>query len=442
MRKEEEVIAIRIRLGYIGVEDTMDRVLAVIRKFPELEAVPFRHDRFEDIPAIVDENTERVDLWLTSGPLVYDVVMQHGDPGVPVHALPYSGASLYRTMCQVFLQHPCEANELSFDIVSENELIELFREVGLDAAALHRADYDGSYRSLIEFHRSLWSDGRTKAAVTCVWYVYHELRRLGVPAYRVAPTEAAIESTLASIVLALETERYKDAQAAVQWIETDPYDRRTDRLQTSDDLNRLEWQLTDKLLHYSNHVHGSLKIISPGRYILFTTRGALREATGNFVRIPDLPELAELRASLTCGIGIGRTMDEAERLGGMALAQSRAHGQGSWMVVFDDKTAKGPLGDPVPLEFGYDTQRFAEAASRSSLSPATLGKIEAVLRLLGTDTINANLLARHLKIVPRSARRILIQLENSGYAEAAGEESPTARGRPIRNYRISLKQGR
>jgi predicted ArsR family transcriptional regulator len=51
--------------------------------------------------------------------------------------------------------------------------------------------------------------------------------------------------------------------------------------------------------------------------------------------------------------------------------------------------------------------------------------------------INAHELAQSMQILPRSARRILMELESKGLAKVVGEESPNPRGRPRKVYRIT-----
>ncbi|MEI7025264.1 ArsR family transcriptional regulator [Paenibacillus sp. y28] len=429
----------KIRLGYIGVEDTMIMVLGVIRKFPQFHCMPFLYSSFEEIPSLLREQTPKVDMWLFSGPLPYEVAKRQCDPGLPMYYIPFSGTSLYRALCHILYQQNIDVSKISFDVVDERELKRLFSELGIADRTVLCRSYDGSHQELVDFHYRLWTQGASSMAVTCVWSVQRRLEELGVPVYRVVPTEFSVESVLNTALREQETLLFMDTQVAVQFIETAPYSGVPHSTHSSDELYHMEMAVNQQLLKYSKKVQGSLKMISPGRYVVFTTRGAVRDVTGNFSAVPDLQEIHALKGQVS-GIGIGRTTYEAELLAGKALLHSKDYGQGTWMVYFEDKTVTGPLGKPEQISFAYASDSLKDISSRTSLSAATLGKLDSVLKKLRTDQINAHELARHMQIMPRSARRILIQLETGGFAQVVGEENPHPRGRPRKTYQIMLRQ--
>jgi len=432
----------KIRLGYVGVEDTMAFVTDAIRRNGEFECLPFAHETFEEVGGIVERNAGRVDMWLFSGPLPYRAAKEQ-TPHIrqPMFYISYTGTALYRTLCQLFYSRRMDISRLSFDMYSEEELAKVAEELGLAGAKLNGKTFGGSYRELVDYHEAQWRAGKTDYAITCVWWVQERLKEAGVPVLRIVPTESSVEAAVSEAWRSWETQRYRDAQIAVQIVETDPYAGVTKDAYGSDELFRMELAASQSLLDYSKRVQGALKTMSPGRYAIFTTRGLLREATRDFTRLPDFPELRGLGTELTCGIGIGRTAYEAELMAGNALMQTRHYGKGSWMVAFEDKTVTGPLGRPERLSYSYSADGFREIGERTGLGAVTLGKLEAILKSRHSDVIHSNELAQQMKIMPRSARRILVRLESSGYAVIVGEETASARGRPHKLYRITLRRG-
>lgn len=431
----------KIRLGYLGVEDTMRFVTDIIRQHGEFECLPYTHASFEEVGSIVEANSGLVDMWLFSGPLPYRAAREQAPHIVkPMFYISYSGASLYRTLCALFYRERVDIGRLSFDMFTPAEMRQVAEELGLAGETLHAQPFEGSYSGLVDYHAGLRRQGLTDYAVTCVWYVQERLKRLGVPVLRVVPTELSVQAALAEASRAWETLQYKDMQIAVQLIETDPYAGLTKETFVSDELHRMELAVSELLLDYSKRLHGSLKTVSPGRYAIYTTRGIVEEATNRFACMPAWPELQRSGAELTSGIGLGRTAYEAETMAGHALMQTRQHGKGAWMVAFGDKTVIGPLGRAEQLTYSYSAEGLERVGEATGLSPATLGKLEAIMDKLQTDVLHSNELARQMAIMPRSARRILMQLEASGYAHVIGEETPAARGRPLKLYRIRLRR--
>ena len=161
--------------------------------------------------------------------------------------------------------------------------------------------------------------------------------------------------------------------------------------------------------------------------------------TQDFTAIPN-QEVLQLSENdvITCGIGIGQSAYEAEINAGIALLHANDHHSESWMVVFDDKTIAGPLGQPEQISYGVASEKLHLLSARTSLSVATLSKLESILRKIGKTEISAHDLAQYMKIMPRSARRILTELEAQGLAEVVAEETLHPRGRPRKIYQVML----
>ena len=117
---------------------------------------------------------------------------------------------------------------------------------------------------------------------------------------------------------------------------------------------------------------------------------------------------------------------------------SKERGRGSWMVFFDDKTVVGPLGTEEQISYEYVSEHLQEISHKTSLSVATLSRLHSAWKKLRQPGISAQELALQLQVLPRSARRILADLEQAGLAEVIGEELPGPRGRPRKRYKILL----
>lgn len=208
---------------------------------------------------------------------------------------------------------------------------------------------------------------------------------------------------------------------------------------STDEVYKVELKMTEKLLNYAKKVHGSLKQAGPGRYVIFSTWGLLCEITDHFTTLPDLEELQDIsKEMVTCGIGVGQTVYEAEVNAGTAFLHAKESGKGSWMVMFDEKTISGPLGRREQITYSYGSERLQTISRQTSISVTTLSKLESIMRKIGKREIDAQELAKHMQILPRSARRILTDLEEKELAQLVAEETPNPRGRPRKIYRILL----
>lgn len=425
----------------MGADDSLEIIQSVLPDFPEIECLPIVYWKEEDIVDLLLPHVDEVDMWLFSGKVPYALAKATERVQVPMAYVPHIGASLYRTLLHLSHEIGIQVNEVSFDTFSSDELEHFLQEAGIADGYSWLRHYEGaiSATELADYHESLWREKKTKAAVTCLRTADLELKKRGVPSYRVLPTRAGVLSVLHMLLRTNEMLHFKDSQIAVQMMEIDPFRELAGGTFSTDEWQNAEIKTMEKLLRYTKYLQGSLKTAGPGRYVIFTTRGRLQEVTHDYKTIPDLEGMFGIRADLvTCGIGIGKTAYEAEIHGGTALLHAKERGTGNWMVFFDDKSVVGPLGRDEQIAYRYSSQQLQEVSRQTSLSVATLSKLDSILKKRGTAMINAHELAQHMQILPRSARRILIELESKGIAEVVGEESPNPRGRPRKVYKITL----
>ncbi len=431
----------RIRLGLIGVEDNVEWIQSVVAEYAEFECIPFIHFYKEDVIELLEAHANEVDMWLFSGIYPYSIAKEWGQVQQPMFYISYTGTSLYKTLYHVLYHHKLEIDQLSFDALRTSELKQLFEELNVPYSPTHLYEDAGSISKIVKHHQQLWKSGQTKGAVTCAWQVQKQLENLGVPVFRVTHTKSAIKTVLDQVLRTYEMLQIQDRQIAVQMVEVDTLSEWSNTAFSSDEVYDVEMKNIQKWIKYAKKVQGSLKTVSPGCYVIFTTRGELSAITGHFSLIPELNEFQQIaNAKVTCGIGIGQTAYDAEIRARNALLHARQMGKGNWMVHFDDKTIKGPLGKQESLTYSYDLKQMNRISEQTTLSVTTISKIDSIMRKLGDVELTSNDLAAQMQIMPRSARRILTQLEQSGYAEEVGEESPHPRGRPRKVYRILFKE--
>lgn len=434
---------VKIKLGVLGVEDSLQVVRDIVAEYPEFECYPCLWRKIDDVVPLLQQYDADVDMWLSAGRIPYLTALEWGGLSHPIFHLPYKGASLYRTLCKAFYTQTVKMNEISFDSILADDLKQVFDELEIGEEPAHVRPFQTgmSEEDNVQYHYDLWKSGKTKLAITCAWNVKKGLEALGVPYYRVLPARSAVEATLNMMLRLYEMQGVRDAQIAVQILEFDALSGASQEWRSADDLYSEEMKIKQRLIAYAKRVQGSLKVAGPGRFIIFTTRGMLREITAEFSGMPVDDAYLPLEQGLAaCGIGVGLSAYEAEFYAAKALLQAKAQGPGAWMVLFDDKTVVGPLGRREKMTYSCNAAHLQTASERTSISVSTLSKIEGILQREKHADISAAELAQRLQIMPRSARRIVQLLEKAGMAVVSGEETLSRRGRPRKRYKILLGQ--
>ncbi|WP_054950107.1 helix-turn-helix domain-containing protein [Numidum massiliense] len=427
-----------IRVGLIGVSDTLKIMQETAGEFQEVTCLPLCHERLEEIPDQLNIHDDAVDVWLFSGRLTYRMLEKSGVK-TPAFYVPYTGSSVYRILYTIAQETACHPERLSFDFLERQALAHVFREIEAPAKNIHLCPESDQVQRIADFHESLWKTRQTEAAVTCAWEVHWELQRRNVPTYRVVPTRSAVRSVLNTALRTVEMLRFKEMQIAVQLVQLDMTEELHAAMTVSDDIAQHELKVTEHLLNYARHLHGSLKPAGLSRFVIFTTRGVLQKKTGNFRHLPDTPETEAIKGIATAsGIGVGSSALHAEALAGKALAYAKQYGNGSWFTALENEAVVGPLGSIDTEWHALGAEQARQISQQTHMDVATVMKVGLALRQRGNDVFTAQELAHYMRIVPRSARRILSALEKGGYAVVIASESPRQRGRPPKRYKITL----
>ena len=125
---------VKIKLGVLGVEDSLQVVQDIVAEYPDFECYPCLWRKIDDVVPLLQQYDGRVDMWLSAGRIPYLTALAWGGLAHPIFHLPYKGASLYRTLCKVFYTQTIKMNEISFDSVLAEDLKQVFDELGISEA--------------------------------------------------------------------------------------------------------------------------------------------------------------------------------------------------------------------------------------------------------------------------------------------------------------------
>lgn len=425
-------------LGILGAIDSIEVAIKYLNKYHDITYVPIECITEEDLNERVLPRKYEIPMWLCTGPITYNIVQNWGEITDPIFFIPYNGTSIYNLWLNLSHEHEVRVDEISYDSFSRDELERMLKEAGMNSSLKYVESETIDLQTLIDFHYRCYKKGNTKAAITG-HPIQEELQQLGVPCYRMLPTETSVESVVYEIRKTYEMLHFKRSQIAVQIIEYDAFIGFQNTAFTTDKLHEIELEFMKKLRTYAKKIQGSLLTIGPGRYMIFSTRGFLQDITHDFTIAAEIDSLHNLNEEAgTCGIGIGHSASEAELNAWNALLQSRLWGKGSWAICFDDKRITGPLGKEEQITFSYTSEEMLSIREKTSLSVATLHKLKSIIKKRKNNEISANELAQFMQITIRSARRILNELEVNGLAQVIAEENPRMKGRPRKIYKLLL----
>ncbi|PRH78044.1 hypothetical protein C6N75_17070 [Streptomyces solincola] len=417
-----------LTVGVIGPDDLVTKVLAVGRPGAadggaggggtgpvRLLPLAYRHE---------DETAERVararaeaDALLFTGVVPYARAEADGLLDRPAMYVPYHGATLLRALVELLkLGH--DVSRVSVDTLRREEVLETMTEAKLPTDRVRVLPHRPGLTSeqIVDFHLAAARDGGARVAVTCLGSAHRALEHR-THTVRLAPSRHSIRAVLRALAPAAASRRDGDARVALGIVE----------LPGGAGLGPDEVRA----------LGGSLAGLPDGRALVVTTRGALESATSGFTRMPFL-QAAARHGGAHAGFGLGRTAAEAEALARRAVGRARAAGPVAGVVSLagDVDVVIAPDGG-APAGGAADDP--ALLAHRAGLRPGTLDRLRELSRGREDEGLTTRLVAEHLAVEQRTARRILKRLERAGVAEPAVVAAGTGRtGRPPLVYRVRL----
>lgn len=427
-----------MKIGCIGPSDSIKLVKEVVaRCCPEVELVTHVREKVEDSWQVLDECQKLTSGILFTGIGVQEAAKARGTLTHPYEHIPRGGYSLLRVLSEMH-RSGIKSGKVSIDVVSEDILVEVVNEFGVEFENIHSMPFAIHHgeQDYFDRHVELFEKGETDAIVTGFGYVYSELKKRGLPVFRLYASTLQIRDTIGRLIEKINARSLKSAGIAIQLVKLQSITRNS--------INQYEamknWGIFYlELLEYARGIQGSLFNFGTEEYVIFATRGLIESEvhTKHFKRM--LTWGRERNIIFSSGIGFGATAFEAEKSARKALENAMQLPDGGYYIV-EGRNIRGPIGESDELEYSTHVvdSRFLEMSGEIGISPSYLDRIKALMAKTGKDTFDSADLASCLGIGERSARRVLKKFLDSGYAEINGTEVAKQVGRPKKMVRLLI----
>lgn len=434
----------KIKVGIVGASDTVDLIKSVGYEFNDrIDCIPLSYKDTDECIEIVKESINSMDAFLFSGSVPYELVTKNLNVTKPCMYIPRNSSCIYKLLWEIRNSEILSGN-ISMDTATEKDISdihEILKELNCNELNIFPLNFRGvnwDYKETINEHYNLWREGKSDLAVTAFYSIYLKLKELGMPVIRITLTKDIIRKTIEALISNVTNRRLKANQVGVIIINIESP---KELALTSYENQKLKLKLSNIFLDYAQAFHGCYFPLDTGDHVIFTTRGSIVASTNGYKSISIIDALSKelTNAKISCGIGYGKTSNEAEVNAKLGLSHARENGGDCAFVIGDEGSIRGPIGKDSEIEYSYSNEgELLKIAEDIGISTLYVSKLKSISEHIGKNTINSKELAYYLSISERSARRILKLLSNKGYAEDIGEEAPRAKGRPRILYKINL----
>ena len=429
------------QIGIVGPKTSVERILSLTEEMDlGLRFLPFPYRQFQETRTIVKENDHQVDIWFFSGKLSYMIAKNVMNSDEKLIHIQHTEASLYRCFLLIALNHKITVERISIDELEETKIDEAFEQLALETPNVYikKYDLDTNPDELLKFHLNLWNEGMIEAAITCFEGVYQGLEAAGVPAYWYTPTNLEIQQTIRILEEKVRAFYFKDTQIGVEIIDINDFDKIIEKARSPYNLQYLELRLKESLIRLCESLDGSLLERGNGRYVIFSSRGAIERSFNMLVQIVDQLSL-ESGSTIAVGIGFGETVLAAEVNALSAIQHSKERMDRGIVIVQEDGQVIESAGNEDELSYSYrlEDKYFIEKLEKGNVSIRMYSKLAAIVRRMGLSSFTTKEIATHLRLDERNVRRIVTSLTEVGLAECIGREASSSRGRPSKIYRLT-----
>lgn len=435
------------RIALISAKQSFERsitpILDELKKKCELVVLPY--ERLDDVNTLYLSCKDDIDGFLFSGWLPYSVVAAAGRLEKPYDYFTISEGDFYRVMFMACMENP--GLDLSRVLLDDpalgTSLSELLPDIGKCrltasnrlASAMTAISDDESrsgqvgelYSVAMESYLAAWKAEEIDLVVTRLTNLAPVLARYGVKHYVLAPGRASMLECAERLINRVNSGNYADMLTVCGMLET-----------SAAKMNDFS-----KAVSIFNRKNGMNMVLSiEGGLVRLTTSNKHFKLITENLEECKLSSALQKRcdASFSFGWGVGYDLQSAHVNALKALKIARHSGVKRTFVVTEQGKVVGPLLGERRLSFDAGTdERTNLLSDRYDISRMNVKKIRALISQRKSNVFTSEELAVELGVSPRSARRILAKLNDTGGAEMLETNETGMRGRPAVKYCIKLE---
>ena len=431
----------QIKIGIIGMQQVVDKLLQVIKAFPTFTPVVRVVNDEDEIPSAAETLMLEVEAVLLFGAGAHRKVKDHVNATIPVHYVPLTGVGLYKILFHA-LQTGHLGGGISIDSLTKSMVMNVLKDLGIEntEVVVYQGPAHASPDKLFAFHHNLLNTGACSFAITGVESVARRLSDAQAANEWLIPSDQDMSVTLERALLSTESRRMKESQIVVGIMKVDEFGKLVMKRSNEHEVQKLKLDIHRMVLNYVESLDGYLTPIGGDEYLFFTTRGIFERETGGYKTIP-LAKDASLSfgISLSFGVGFGTSANEAGTNARAALRKSREAGGNTCFIIREDQTLIGPLemSDPIQTVLSPTHTALIKQAEDAGMTSAYLSKLLTHTAKFGKYEYTVHELAALLDITVRSAHRLLLLWIDNGLVDISGMDK-VPKGRPRQIYRFSF----
>lgn len=437
-----------MNLLIIGHGQTINHVENVLTKsYHEIrfKTMQFYVDRPQEMAEKIKKQEKDFDCLLFTGKIPYVLSLDYLTPTVPWRYIVRRQRQIYSALLKAAVCMHDDLRRVSIDNASlvsfsPRTVESIYANLGVSTENLRFVEasiYDKTgISTIIDTHKRNIQAGCT-FCLTGVSPVYDALQREGIPSIKMQFDDESVADAINELRLANYSRKEDAIMMAMFSIQT-PRENMSGVTRQRKLLHD-KMRITDSVLTLSNELGGALIECGNDQYCLVTqTTVVPNDASVLFTDVLRTGQQREI--SVRIGVGVDKDPCDARHFALRALQMSEENRGNCAFIVSGADQIFGPIlpeSHKNTEDIVYDDDMLAHIARIRDVPAAQLKKLIELREQKG-NIFTSQDIAASLQISPRSANRLVGQLEERGIIKEAGKQLRATAGRPCRIFRLTL----
>ncbi len=394
---------------------------------------------------------------LTSGLFSDRIIACNNDIGISHRYVAASAENYYRQILLQLMHHPeLELSRIRLDlmergqnlaqIIESNALVTLMHDEHARVYKMNPSEVVAFEQEMLARHEWAIRHGNYQLFMTRSPIADAMFARYNVKYVYVDFTHEEVTDALKSLRKDMQLKRLKGGQIACIRLEIVREDSAEKREKLKSVLEEYQRQYKRVLSGWQERENGFL-LMTDARTVDEITHVRRYSSLSGFLG-------SRMGREVLVGYGIGNTVQDAEENAAAAINYHRsAPMDASWAYLVDEngqvnsldtnvvEISPGDLGKSLPSKSAGVLESTVNRIARTAhLSSRIVMHLIMALRRENRREAGSEWLIREMGVSPRTANKILSNLEKAGYAEITGRTMQVSKGRPSNIYRFRFEQ--
>lgn len=439
------------RIGFLGSAIRIKNIESIIETlFPDIDPIFIREDLAiyqESVALHLKELKPKLDAFVFSGELQHEFYSYIFSPDIPCEYLRKDWSSLQNAFLKISLLG-IDFRSVSIDSYTQTSLQNVLKDLSIPESENHihfikRRSFHGDYLDQVGLeHLLLYKNKVVTGCVTALYPVYNRLLSEGIPCAYVTPTTETIIKSVQRVIGQLDLKKAQTGHTAFLIVRIIPkkeysYIRKDEYLYMHEKI-----KVAEEVYYFARNTKAAVVSESSDQFTILMSKTDLLEYTQGYQCFYLIHSIhVNTNCDVNIGIGYGFDPSEAKHNASTAIERLDVSQKNMTYVVPKEGSVIGPLSflqeenTPNPR---YEESHFVFLSKETGISQTQLYELYVLMEKQKKSSYTANDLSKNLSLTQRTTNRLLLKLQEFGYAVHVGKLLTGKSGRPSDVYEISL----